>query len=142
MSAIERYVAFYETLAPESLSDLRDLVSEDVTFSDPFNSVTGPEAVLSIFGDMFERVEHPRFQIHDIAESRGREGCFFLRWTMTMGDKTQAREISGMSEVQVDGEGLISAHVDYWDPARQLYEHVPVLGTLMRAVRRRLEVTS
>lgn len=34
----------------------------------------------------------------------------------------------------------ITLHRDYWDPAKDLYGKVPVLGSLMRFIRSRLAV--
>ena len=35
-------------------------------------------------------------------------------------------------------DGRITLHRDYWDAAEELYEKLPVIGTLMRWLRRRL----
>jgi hypothetical protein len=35
-------------------------------------------------------------------------------------------------------DGRIARHRDYWDVAEELYEKVPLLGGLMRLVKRRL----
>ena len=37
-------------------------------------------------------------------------------------------------------DGRISEHIDHWDAAAQFYERIPVLGWLIRKVRRRLEL--
>ena len=43
-----------------------------------------------------------------------------------------------MSEVTLAEDGRVLAHIDHWDPAAQLYERVPVLGAVLRMIRRRL----
>lgn len=48
--------------------------------------------------------------------------------------------IDGVSEVRFDSVGLITAHIDYWDAARQLYEKLPLLGGVLRMIRHRLAV--
>ena len=37
--------------------------------------------------------------------------------------------------------GRVVAHRDYWDAAEELYEKLPVLGALMRLLKRRLRAT-
>jgi hypothetical protein len=37
----------------------------------------------------------------------------------------------------LDPQGLIVLHRDYWDAAEELYEKLPVVGALMRWLRRR-----
>jgi len=43
-----------------------------------------------------------------------------------------------MAEVTLDAGGRVLRHVDHWDPAAQIYEREPLLGGLMRYLRRRL----
>ena len=43
-----------------------------------------------------------------------------------------------MSRVKFTPEGLVTQHHDYWDPTGQLYEKLPLLGRLFRALRIRL----
>jgi hypothetical protein len=39
--------------------------------------------------------------------------------------------------LKLDAQGLITWHRDYWDAAEELYEKLPVLGGLMRWVKKR-----
>jgi hypothetical protein len=43
-----------------------------------------------------------------------------------------------MTHVRFDPEGLVTLHQDYWDAGAGLYEHMPVLGRLIGAIRARL----
>ena len=43
----------------------------------------------------------------------------------------------GASHLVLDPQGLIVLHRDYWDAAEELYEKLPVVGALMRWLRRR-----
>jgi hypothetical protein len=36
-----------------------------------------------------------------------------------------------------DAQGLVTLHRDYWDAAEELYEKLPVVGALMRWLKRR-----
>jgi hypothetical protein len=49
-----------------------------------------------------------------------------------------AISVPGMSFVRFDDQGKVVEHIDYWDPAAGIYEQLPLLGTLMRYLRRRL----
>jgi steroid delta-isomerase len=48
--------------------------------------------------------------------------------------------ITGMSEIHFAPDGRISEHIDHWDSGGQFYERIPVLGWLIRLVRKRLEL--
>lgn len=131
------YAAFFETLTPTSLPDLAKLCTSDVRFRDPFNDVAGIEAFQGILAGMFRNLENPRFTVDDWALS-GRTA--YLRWTFTC-RPPRARApwtIVGMSEVHFDEAGMVTAHIDHWDAGEQVYARLPLVGALIRAIRRRL----
>ena len=48
------------------------------------------------------------------------------------------RRVRGGSHLVFAADGRIEAHRDYWDAAEELYEKLPVLGTLLRWLRGRM----
>ena len=133
--AAERYIRFWETLSPESLSQLPEIAAPDIHFSDPFNDVSGLAGFRAVFEDMFQRVTEPRFRV--TAHAINGDLCF-LRWVFTFQSGGRAWRIEGVSEVRFDPSGLAIEHIDHWDAAAQLYERLPVLGAVLRRLRRRL----
>ena len=43
----------------------------------------------------------------------------------------------GASHLELADDGRIAWHRDYWDPAEEVYEKLPLLGGLMRWLKRR-----
>lgn len=132
---VERYVAFFEGLAPPTLGSLNDLFSEQARFVDPFNDVRGREAIRRVFEHMFATCDTPRFKV----EEKVCDGpTCYLRWTFSFGSARRQQQITGISRVQFRPDGRVDEHIDYWDPAGQLYETIPFFGTMFRFLRRRL----
>lgn len=127
-------IALYEALQPDRLDELISLYAEDCRFKDPFNEVRGRAAVRRIFEHMFETVDSPRFAVH---EAFCCDEQAFLCWDFMAGRFV----IRGASHLRFDAHGQVSEHRDYWDPAEELYEKLPVLGGLMRLIKRRLRAT-
>lgn len=138
-AALARYAAWFEGLSPETLPLMETLTSPDVRFRDPFNDIIGRDGFRRVFEDMFERTHEPSFAVTDQALG-GAAG--YLRWTMTFRPRGSKRlwTIVGMSEVHIDDNGRITAHLDHWDCGRQFYEKLPVVGWIVRLVARRLRV--
>ena len=44
----------------------------------------------------------------------------------------------GASHLVLAADGRIAVHRDYWDVAEELYEKLPLLGALMRWLKRRV----
>ncbi len=138
---LERVVAFYETISPERLPELASLYTEQAYFKDPFNEVEGSEAILAIFRHMYATTREPRFRVERaLASAEAPEA--FLIWVFEFSLKNdppgKTRRIRGASHLRFAEDGRVSWHRDYWDAAEELYETLPLLGGLMRWLKRRM----
>lgn len=134
---IERIVQRFEAISPASLDQVAELYALDARFKDPFNEVQGPEAIRRIFEHMFESLDEPRFVVH---EAIVQERQAFLVWDFHFRMKRFDRApqvIRGGSHLVLAADGRITLHRDYWDAAEELYEKLPLLGSLMRWLKRR-----
>lgn len=132
--AVRRYVAFFERLEPAALNHLETVFAADVRFKDPFNDVRGRDAVRRMFDHMFRTTEHPAFVVL---------GWWCDGWEASIHWRFECRlrglviDFPGMSFVRFNDAGLAVEHVDYWNPVEGMYEKIPLLGGLMRYLRRR-----
>jgi len=145
MSTAEKaaaYARFFDTLGPASKGELRRLAHPEMRFVDPFNDVRGIDRVCAVFDHMFETTKEPRFVTQPPLVA-GDTAFIKWRFTCTIDHRfyTKPMTIDGVTEVSFDATGLVIAHIDYWDAASQLYEKLPLLGSLLRLIRRRLAVT-
>jgi steroid delta-isomerase len=126
----------YTQLTRDSLPALLALYAENACFKDPFNDVRGHAAIGRVFTQMFEELREPRFTVQ-VAAGEGDDA--FLTWELHFQRQGgQAMVIRGASHLRYSPAGLVMLHRDYWDAAEELYAKLPLLGTLMRALRRRL----
>ncbi len=136
--AVARLVDFFEHLTPERVQQLGTIYSPHVWFKDPFNEVRGLSEVQRIFSHMFVALDRPRFVVTDSIKG---EGQCFLTWNfefyLKRFDRATLQTIRGASHLKFTADGLIDFHRDYWDAAEELYEKLPVLGSLMRWLKRR-----
>ena len=136
--AVERIVLFFETLTPASLARCGEFYCEDAAFKDPFNEVRGVPAIEGIFRHMYDNLHEPRF----IVTGRVAEGeQVFLTWDFRFRFRRHhpgtEQVIRGASHLLLAPDGRIRVHRDYWDAAEELYEKLPVVGGLMRWLKRR-----
>lgn len=138
-AAARGYAAFYATLTPETVQDLRALVAADVRFKDAFNDVRGVDRMVRVLKKMFEDASEVRFEM---AEQACIGDLCFIRWHFWCRPRRFARgqpwHIEGVSAVRFDDHGKVVEHIDYWDAAEQIYERLPMLGLLLRRIRRGL----
>ncbi|NVK42318.1 MAG: nuclear transport factor 2 family protein [Oceanospirillaceae bacterium] len=135
----DRYIELFENLTPPRLDELSRLVSDEVHFRDPFNDVRGRAAMRRVLEDMFERTQQPRFRVSQRSVEGDRA---FLAWTFSARAPVLGNwSVDGVSLLQFDGAGRVASHLDYWDSGR-LYARLPLLGCLIRRLRRRLSANS
>ncbi len=133
-AAVRRYVAFFEQLQPAMLDQLDRYFAPGAHFRDPFNNVTGRAAICGIFRHMFRTTEAAGFRVDDwMCAGNAASICWQFHC------RIRGREVSfpGMSFVRFNNKGLVEEHIDYWDPAAGIYEQLPLLGVLLRGLRRR-----
>lgn len=137
-SPAARLAAFYQSLTPASLAVLDEHYAADARFKDPFNEVTGTAAIRHIFAHMFATTDVPRFVVTDCIE-QGEQAM--LGWEFHFALRGRALTVRGVTHLRFDADGRVVLHRDYWDAAEELYEKLPVVGGLMRALKRRLSAT-
>ena len=135
--ALARVVAFYESISASDIAGLGELYAADAHFKDPFNEVRGVPAIARIFEHMFDAVHEPRFVILEAVEQGD---AAFLTWEfrfrMKRFDTVTVQVVRGASHLRFAADGRIDYHRDYWDAAEELYEKLPLLGSLMRFLKR------
>ena len=136
--AVDHIVAVFESLSPASVAQLGAIYTDHARFRDPFNDIRGLAAIQGVFHHMFDALVAPRF----VVTRRVVDGaqCFLVwefhfRFRRFRSDVDQC--IHGSSHLQLAPDGRILDHRDYWDTAEELYEKLPLIGRLMRWLRRR-----
>jgi steroid Delta-isomerase len=137
-AATERICRYFETLSPASLGEIEQLYTPQARFKDPFNEVRGTAAVRGIFEHMYASLHEPRF----VVTQRVVDGAqVFLAWEFHFRfrrfDTERPQAIRGGSHLQLADDGRIADHRDYWDAAEELYEKLPLVGRLMRWLKRK-----
>lgn len=134
---VQRVITFFERLQPTDLDRLDRIYTDDAFFKDPFNEVRSRDAVRHIFDHMFRTLDEPRFVMLQ-AVAQGDDA--FLTWEMHYRMRRfdpAPQVIRGATQLRFAPDGRVALHRDWWDAAEELYEKLPLLGVLMRWLRRR-----
>ncbi len=135
-ASLARLIGYFQGIDPGNVGRLGEVYTEDAYFKDPFNEVRGIDPITRIFRHMFTQVDAPRFVVTG-SVLQGEQA--FLTWDFRFRMKRFARDeqcIRGASHVRFAPDGRVEFHRDYWDAAEELYEKLPLLGNLMRALKR------
>lgn len=135
-ASLAALVSFFETLTAYNVTQVRALYADDAFFKDPFNEVRRLDDIERIFVHMFRQVDAPRFVI-TATVLQGEQA--FLTWDFRFRMRhwnTTEQCIRGATHLRFAPDGRVTLHRDYWDAAEELYEKLPVLGGLMRWLKR------
>ncbi|EOD81196.1 putative transcriptional regulator [Grimontia indica] len=135
---LDRFISVYTSLRKDNLNSLDEIYSEDVVFEDPAHRIEGYGNLSRYFESMYTNVTDCRFDIHDHAVNGD---VAFISWTMTLSHP----KLEGGAERAVKGctrlvlkEGRVVVHRDYFDLGEMLYEALPVLGSAVKMIKKRL----
>lgn len=137
---LRQFAERFAALDASNLDRLGELYSDNVLFRDPLHEVRGLTELRRYFAELYANVSELRFDFHGFDQVREGEG--YLRWTMSYRHPRLARgetiQIEGCSHLRWEGD-KVHQHRDYFDAGALLYEHLPVLGSAIGWLKRRLQ---
>src|SRR3546814_19194485 len=95
-------------------------------------------AMKAIFATMYRDCTDVAFVIDGVLRQ---DDTAMVKWTFRFRPQrfggAQPWIAIGVTELHLAPDGRIAAHLDYWDAGSQFYARLPLLGPLVRFVRRR-----
>lgn len=141
-SPLPKITAWFESLTPQTLDEIGEVYADDAHFKDPFNDVVGIDQIRAIYAHMFENLTNPRFEITQVIEQAERSGKAsfhaFVAWQFKFDWRGQSFDIPGGTRFAINDQQLVTDHVDYWDVAAGLYERLPLIGAVLKRLRKRM----
>ncbi len=141
MAVIDRFCDLYRDLGILEPDQLHALYDEDVVFQDPLTTHTGIESLKTYFSKLLEHTESCKFDIENIAHCEGNPNQIdcVITWTMSLviSKRPTPITLTGVTLLRICND-RITYHRDYYDVGEMVYEHVPVLGWLIRKIKQRL----
>lgn len=135
----ETITHFFETLHQGISVEVFSTVYDDaVIFKDPFNEVTGLNGVHKIFEHMYNTLDDPKFIIKEYIDH---QNVAYVKWDFIFTFKGEEQESSfeGVSRLEMNSSGKVISHIDFWDAAEHIYEKIPLLGSLIRFVKKKIQ---
>ena len=130
---ISNFIKLISTFDSDSLKDLPKIYSPTIEFEDPINTVQGLDNLYLVFEDLLKIFSQIEIQVKETSST---DHTAFVRWLMTYRFRKKKYSIDGVTHLKFDSSGLICKHKDYWDASFPLYGTFPLLGSLMRGIKK------
>lgn len=139
MDIIEKFTAFYTDLESMKVEELSSIYSSDVVFIDPIEEHHGIAAVEEYFARLLKNAKFCKFTIHSAEGTT--KGRYVVEWTMSFTsariNKGEPVHVNGLTLLNVE-DNMIVRHRDYYDLGEMIYEHVPLLGGIIKRIKRKI----
>lgn len=137
--ALQQLVTFYQTLDRTRLTMLAEIYHPDVRLSDPVGEHQGLAVVEQYFASLLKNMRYCRFVV---TLTREFDSDALLLWRMEYAHPSLQggadQTLEGSSYLQFR-EGKVVFQRDYYDMGAMLYEKLPLLGSVIGLVKKRLQ---
>lgn len=135
---LEQFLAYWLAPNRELVISLGDLYADKIHFIDPVGQKRGLNELQHYFSQLTQNTLNYQFNIHS---SNLVDDKAFIVWKMQYQHKKlnngQIITVEGLSELHF-ADGKIIYHRDYFDLGSMIYEQLPLLGRLIKLVKKRL----
>jgi hypothetical protein len=118
---------------------LESFYAKKIVFCDPVKKISGLPALKKYYRHVYSNVDSIQFKFSRFIES---ENTVVGEWVMTLKVKSlnwsKPFEVSGCSVFEFDEKNQVTFHRDYLDLGEMVYEKIPVLGLLVKAIKAKL----
>ena len=139
MTSIDRFLSTYKKLDKDSLDLLSDIYADQIRFIDPVHAIDGLENLRAYFQSLYLNISTLAF---DFENPQTGDEHIFVPWQMRFShprlEQGRTIDVPGISQLRFNAQGKVCFHRDYFDLGALLYEHLPVLGGVVRVVKKRL----
>ena len=137
-AAIARFRSFYDTFSAAWLDRLEELYAPGFYVQDPFHTFRGDfVAMRGYFQRVLDGLTESRFYSED--DATGSDGTYVRwRWEWRRRARDPLRIVPGVTHLRFDRDGKITYHRDLFDAADGFYAALPVVGTVLRQIKKRL----
>jgi hypothetical protein len=132
---ISQFRKYFEALHQSSIDDLNKFYHPDIRFHDPINTLHGLDQVKAHFIKLNANLHHGSLTFNEII--RDGNQCA-LSYTMNLNIRKPAKSIAvpGCCTLKIS-KGLIIEHTDYFDLGLLIYEHIPLIGIIIKKLKRK-----
>lgn len=134
---LDNFINIYSQLSVDNLNLLDSIYHQDVMFIDPMHRLQGLDVLRDYFDSLYTNLTSCRFTINQVIVEGDQAAIYWhMRFCHPKLNKGQVIELDGSSHIQ-GCDDKVSYHRDFVDLGAMLYEHLPLLGKVIRLIKQR-----
>ncbi len=142
-SFVQKFSKLYGELNKDTLHYLDELYAPDIKFVDAIHEINGIDNLRSYFEHLYSNLQQCQFDIQHTIEKypNNEEGEASIFWTMSYIhpkiNKGKCIIVDGTTHIKFKDK--IYYHRDYIDMGQMLYEHLPIVGSMVKFIKKRMQ---
>lgn len=119
--------------------NIKTVYAQELYFNDTFRIITDRDTLTEYLTETAAFVNSTTVEIMDIAKG---STDYFVKWSMNMNFDVKGKEVDsfslGVTQLRFNEAGQIVFHQDYWDSSEAFFEHLPLVGRIVKSIKAKL----
>ncbi|MFT3693828.1 MAG: nuclear transport factor 2 family protein [Kofleriaceae bacterium] len=135
---LDRFKRFYDEFSESWIARVEELYAPGFHFQDPFHRVENDfDTLRTYFRHVLTALAFTKFIVDDAAT--GEDGSYVRwRWEWKRKQNDPLHTVVGVTHLRFGADGKIIFHQDLFDAAEGFFETLPVIGSALRFVKKRV----
>lgn len=131
--------SFFNNLNSDTMHLVDEFYDRDIEFHDPVVNIKGVDQMRKYYQNLYQHVKSIRFEFSDEVVDGDTHAAVWKMILISGLNKGEPVELQGISHIKFGGlENKAIYHRDYFDMGQFVYEDIPVLGGVIRFIKRKL----
>ena len=136
----KRIISAFNSLNKDNLDVLDSFYDNSIEFTDPVTSVKGLPQAKKYYAHSYQNVISIHF---DFLQINNEADLYFAKWNMHLQAKNLNPKkpfiVEGLSVLKFGSNDKVISHRDYLDLGSLVYEKLPVLGAMIRRIKKTMQ---
>ena len=136
---MEQFLKVYQDLNLDNIDSIEEIYGHDIHFIDPAHEIRGLAELRMYFENLYKNINTIHFDFLHPARAQDQG---YVQWQMIFSHSRlkngQDISVHGASFLKFSPDNKVHFHRDYFDLGSMLYQHLPLLGTVVKSINRRL----
>jgi len=136
---IQTFIKLYDQLDGDSDSidkQIKETYAEKIYFNDTFVTIHDRLSLMHYLKHTQQQLDSIHFKVLSVQDI-GKDS--YVRWQMQTRFKAIGQDIDaqsiGISHLRFNADNKIIMHQDYWDSMQGFYQHLPIIGGILRWIK-------
>ena len=134
---IQAFIKLYDQLDSGSIDEqIAKTYAEKIFFNDTLVTIHDRQNLLKYLKQTQQNINAMKFEVLSVQDN-GKDA--YVRWLMKTRFKLIGQDVDsqsiGLSHLRFNADNQIIMHQDYWDSTQGFYQHLPIIGGVLRWIK-------